>query len=70
MDRQTLLKAALALPESDRCLLVEELLESLPQDLGDVSEEAWLAELQRRSDEIDQGRVELIPWEQLKAEQD
>ncbi len=68
MSRKEILGAALALPESDRIHLVEDLLESLSPSAYDLDEQAFLAELQRRSDEIDKGGGGLIPWSELRDE--
>jgi putative addiction module component (TIGR02574 family) len=60
---QTILDAALALPEAERLSLVERLLETLPpapQD--DITEEDFLAELDRRAAEIKKDPSLAIPW--------
>jgi putative addiction module component (TIGR02574 family) len=69
MDSQTLLQQALVLPENERLRLVEGLLESLPPE-SEESDEAFHAELRRRSEEIEQGQAELISWDHLKNEKD
>lgn len=56
-----LLNAALKLPEPERVELVEELL----ADLDGCDEEvdaAWAAEIDRRTREIDEGRVKPVSW--------
>ncbi|MCI0380812.1 MAG: addiction module protein [Gemmataceae bacterium] len=68
MTQANLLTEALALPESERILLIEQLLESLGSDSDEVEDQEFAAELLRRSNEIDQGTAELIPWSQLKQE--
>lgn len=64
---QKLLTAALGLPETERAGLAASLLRSLdaPEDLG--SEAAWTAEIERRIQEIDDGTVDLVPWQELVA---
>lgn len=76
---EQLAAAALALPEKDRASLVEQLLQTLPPDDPDeglddaplswdeLSPE-WREELQRRIDDLESGRVQGIPWEEVKAE--
>lgn len=59
---------ALALPERDRIALVERLLDSLGPASDTLNEDAFRAEITRRSDEVDQGTAELIPWSELKRE--
>ena len=58
------MNAAIQLPESD---LVEELLASLePANDADV-DAAWVAEVERRSREIEEGTVRPIPWDEVKS---
>jgi len=61
-------EAALALPENDRIHLLEQLLDSFGPGTDGVDEVSFVAELRRRGDEIDQGKAELTPWEELKNE--
>ena len=59
---------AAQLPERDRATLAGLLIESLdPISEPDV-EAAWSKEINRRVAEIDSGTVELIPWEEVRAE--
>jgi putative addiction module component (TIGR02574 family) len=63
---EEILRAALALPDDERTELIEELLASQP-DPGDLPfDPTWLAEIQRRSAEIDGGGVTLTPWEVVR----
>jgi putative addiction module component (TIGR02574 family) len=56
------------LPERDRATLAGLLIETLdPVSELDV-EAAWSEEIARRLAEIDAGTVELIPWEDVRAE--
>ena len=64
--------AALALADKDRIALLNQLAQSLPDyDLDDDSNEspplspAWIAEIERRSREIDEGLVTPIPYEEV-----
>jgi putative addiction module component (TIGR02574 family) len=68
MNDQELLANVLALPEDQRAQFVEKLLESLGPQTDVWDEAAFALELKRRSDEIDAGTAELIPWEQLRQE--
>jgi putative addiction module component (TIGR02574 family) len=63
---EAILKAALALPEMQRVLLIDELVESLPPETGSYRDEEILAELQRRKAELEQGLVKPIPWEEVR----
>ena len=54
--------------ERDRATLAGFLIETLdPVSEPDV-EAAWSEEIKRRVAEIDAGTVELIPWEEVRAE--
>ncbi len=62
MTSSIILKAALALPDRARMELVERLLESFGPGTDGVDEVSFLAELYHWSEEIDQGKAELVPW--------
>jgi putative addiction module component (TIGR02574 family) len=65
-DPAEILKQALALTSKDRADLAASLLESLDPDVDEDAEEAWSAEIQKRIQEIDNGTVEMIPWEEAE----
>ena len=65
---QAVLEAALALPEADRALLVERLLETLPPEEEERLDEELFAELESRRAEVEQGLVKPIPWSELQIE--
>ena len=60
---QELLQGALQLPPGERAELAAQLLDSLDGETDPDAAEAWRAEVQRRVAELDQGRVQTIPWE-------
>lgn len=62
-------QAAVRLPEQDRIRLVEEVLASLDVEGHSqaVIDRAWREEVERRSREIDEGRVKLVPWSKVKT---
>lgn len=67
MDTLTIEREALHLPVAERAKLAHNLLLSL-ENLSDAElQDAWLDEAQRRADEIDQGLVELISAEEVRA---
>lgn len=68
MSPLNVVQAALALPENERMDLVERLLESFGPETDGIDEASFVAELRRRSDEIDKNLAELVPWSQLKNE--
>ncbi len=62
-----LLKKALALPPNARAALAESLLESLDdQPAEEGVEAAWSEEIKRRIEEIDSGKVQMIPYEEVR----
>lgn len=62
-----LLNEAMALPAHDRAWLAEQLLESLGTAESEVNA-AWAAEIESRIKSIDEGRVKLIPAEDVFRE--
>jgi putative addiction module component (TIGR02574 family) len=63
-----IVEAALALPAADRAVVVERLLESLPpeNDFNDLDDDAFFAELERRSLEFASDPSAGIPWSEVK----
>ena len=65
----SLLAAALQLSEEERVELVGRLLDSLDPPLSDIdrmTEEEFVAELDRRAEELRRNPDAGIPWEQVK----
>lgn len=62
------LRAALELPPESRAMLAAHLIESLDGPGQLDIDAAWSEEVERRVRDIDEGRVELIPGEQVMAE--
>ena len=63
---EQVIKAALALPEAERAELVDALITTFaPEDAAPL-DDAWLAEINRRSDEFDAGGVETLTWAEVK----
>jgi putative addiction module component (TIGR02574 family) len=64
-----LLKKALALPSEARAALAGSLLESLDnQPVDEGVEAAWSEEIKRRIEEIDSGKVQMIPYEEVRSQ--
>jgi putative addiction module component (TIGR02574 family) len=62
-----ILKKALALPPEARAALAGSLLESLDERPADQGvDSAWSEEIERRIEEIDSGKVQLIPYEEVR----
>lgn len=66
-DNQTVFNAALALPEAERIVLVQRLLETLSPE-ANVLEEELAEELERRLEEAQEGRADPIPWSELEKQ--
>jgi putative addiction module component (TIGR02574 family) len=58
----------LSLPCEDRIYLVDKLIESLNAPSREEIERLWAEEAERRIEELDSGKVEAIPGEQVFAE--
>lgn len=65
---QNILQAALALPEKERILLVEQLLVSISPDANDLDEEELGTMLEERLAEVQQGRTQTVSWTELKQQ--
>ncbi len=50
----------------ERAAIAEQLIRSLDGPADDDVEIAWQKEIQKRIEEIDNGEVELIPWEEIR----
>jgi putative addiction module component (TIGR02574 family) len=61
-DAADILKDALALPPEARAAVAGSLLESLDDEIDEGAEAAWETEIARRLDDLDTGKVKLIPW--------
>jgi len=59
---EQILQAALALPDDERAELVEALLATLEPETAAPLDDAWKAEIARRSAEFEAGLVKPIPW--------
>jgi putative addiction module component (TIGR02574 family) len=63
------LEKALALSPEDRGLIIDRLIESLDNEPAEEGvEAAWSDEIKRRVEEIQSGKVEMIPGEQVLRE--
>ena len=66
---QAIFDAVLALPEAERALLVERLLETLSEEGDEISDEEMVAELDRRRAEMADGSDPGVPWSELVQEE-
>ena len=62
MSDQDILASALALPRSERARLAHELIASLDEAEDADAAEAWLAEINRRAREVEDGTAVLEEW--------
>lgn len=67
LKTEDLIKEAVSLPVELRARLVDELLKSLNPSQAEI-DELWAAEAERRVDEIESGKVQPIPGEQVFRE--
>jgi putative addiction module component (TIGR02574 family) len=65
-DTHELLQKALALPENERAELAGTLISSLDITVDPDVDAAWQAEVARRAQEVESGKVKTIPWEQVR----
>jgi len=62
-----LLKEALKLPPEARAAFAGTLLDSLDQTIDKDAESAWEAEILLRLKDIDEEKVNLMPWSEARA---
>ena len=67
MSADKLLAEALRLPRCERARVAEELLSSL-EDPDEEVAAAWAHELEKRSREIAEGRVQTVDWETAREQ--
>jgi putative addiction module component (TIGR02574 family) len=63
---EEVLRTAQSLPETERVRLVEELLGTFGPAEATPLDDIWLAEIDRRSAEIESGVVQTIPWSEVR----
>ena len=65
-NAKKILNAALGLPEPDRVKVAEELLAALGGEPQKGADAAWAEEIERRTREIEAGKVKPVPWSKVK----
>lgn len=65
-DVAEILRDALELPPEARAALAGSLLDSIDQTVEEDAEAAWEAEIGARLKELDEGRVQLVPWAEAR----
>ena len=66
--KQNVIEQALRLSEAERLEVAEAVYESLEGPADPGAEQAWSAEIQRRVEDIDAGRVKLVPWTEARRQ--
>ncbi|HZZ29373.1 MAG TPA: addiction module protein [Pirellulales bacterium] len=67
-DYDSILAAASSMPIADQLRLIDELAASVPDDQPPTLSKQWLAEIERRSAEIDSGTVTTQPWPEVRQQ--
>jgi putative addiction module component (TIGR02574 family) len=62
-----ILKDALKLPPEARAALAGTLIDSLDEVVDQDAETEWEAEIVMRLKEIDEGKVNMVPWAEARA---
>jgi len=61
-----ILKEAMELAPEARAALAGSLIESLDRSLDEEAESAWAAEIESRLADLDQGKVQPVPWSEAR----
>ena len=67
MSRNAVLAQALQLPPEERADVAKLLIASLDDPADEGVEVAWLAEVERRLQDVDRGTAKFEPWEVVRA---
>ena len=65
---QSILETALSLPETERLVIAERLLESVPDDAESLDDKALAAELDRRWAEFERDPSVAVPWSEVRRQ--
>lgn len=67
ISAEDLYRKAMSLDERERAALAARLIESLDTEVEQGVEPAWLIEVERRMEELDSGKVQSVPWDELRT---
>ena len=67
LDFEAIVSEASQLSVADRLRLIDQLAASVPDDQPPSLSKHWLAEIDRRSQEIDSGTVATEPWDSIRG---
>jgi putative addiction module component (TIGR02574 family) len=63
----SVLSAATQLPEQDRLRLIDALWETVPPEVEAPLSSEWLAEIERRMDDLGKGRGKTVSWSDVRG---
>ncbi len=63
---RSIIDSALKLPREERARVAREIIASLDGPSDQDVDAAWLAEVERRLDEVERGAAALVPWETVR----
>ena len=61
-----ILNGALKLKEKERAEIAAILMQSLDEDIDPAAEAEWDAEIRKRLDEIDSGKIKMLSWQEIE----
>jgi len=67
LDFDAIVSEASQLTVADRLRLIDQLAASVPDDQPPSLSQQWMAEIDRRSKEIDSGTVVTEPWDSIRS---
>lgn len=63
---KSIIANALQLPREERARVAREIIASLDGPADQDVEAAWLAEVERRLDDVERGTAEMVPWDVVR----
>lgn len=67
-EAEKLLADALRLPPQARAALATQLIDSLDEEVDEDAEAAWSAEIARRVEELETGRIKALSWPEARRQ--
>ena len=67
LDFDAIVSEASQLSIADRLRLIDQLAASVPDDQPPSLSEQWMAEIDRRSKDIDSGTIAAEPWDSIRS---
>lgn len=63
---KSIIDGALQLPREERARVAREIIASLDGPADQDADAAWLAEVERRLDEVERGAAAFVPWDTVR----